>query len=111
MTIIKARYIDGYRIEAVFSNGIKKMIDFASVIQRAKGIVKKLEDVEFFKKFTLDPFTIDWNNEIGFDPQDLYEKVALTHKTFTRKERLSATIAASWQVIGRSLQSRNKTNT
>ena len=74
MTIIKARYIDGYRIEAVFSNGIKKMIDFASVIQRAKGIVKKLEDVEFFKKFTLDPFTIDWNNEIGFDPQDLYEK-------------------------------------
>ena len=50
------------------------MIDFAPVIQRAKGIVKKLEDVEFFKKFTLDPFTIDWNNEIGFDPQDLYEK-------------------------------------
>jgi hypothetical protein len=70
---VKARYIDGYRIEAVFSNGIKKMIDFAPVIQRAKGIVKKLEDVEFFKKFTLDPFTIDWNNEIGFDPQDLYE--------------------------------------
>lgn len=74
LTVIKARYIDGYRIEAVFSNGIKKMIDFAPVIQRAKGIVKKLEDVEFFKKFTLDPFTIDWNNEIGFDPQDLYEK-------------------------------------
>lgn len=74
MTIIKARYIDGYRIEAVFSNGIKKIIDFAPVIQRAKGIVKKLEDVEFFKNFTLDPFTIDWNNEIGFDPQDLYEK-------------------------------------
>ena len=74
MTIIKAQYIDGYRIETVFSNGIKKMIDFTPVIQRAKGIVKKLEDVEFFKKFTLDPFTIDWNNEIGFDPQDLYEK-------------------------------------
>ena len=69
LTVIKARYIDGYRIEAVFSNGIKKMIDFAPVIQRAKGIVKKLEDVEFFKKFTLDPFTIDWNNEmtIGYD--------------------------------------------
>ena len=45
LTVIKARYIDGYRIEAVFSNGIKKMIDFAPVIQRAKGIVKKLEDV------------------------------------------------------------------
>ena len=74
LTVTTARYIDGYRIEAVFSNGIKKMIDFAPVIQRAKGIVKKLKDVEFFKHFTLDPFTIDWNNEIGFDPQDLYEK-------------------------------------
>ena len=73
LTVTKASYIDGYRIEAVFSNGIKKMIDFTPVIQRAKGIVKKLEDVEFFKQFTLDPFTIDWNNEIGFDPQDLYE--------------------------------------
>ena len=60
LTVTTARYIDGYRIEAVFSNG--------------KGIVKKLKDVEFFKHFTLDPFTIDWNNEIGFDPQDLYEK-------------------------------------
>ena len=74
LTVIKARYIDGYRIEAVFSNGIKKMIDFAPVIKGAKGIVKKLEDVEFFKNFTLDPFTIDWNNEIGFDPRDLYER-------------------------------------
>jgi hypothetical protein len=73
LTVTTARYIDGYRIEAVFSNGIKKMIDFAPVIQRAKGIVKKLKDVEFFKNFTLDPFTIDWNNEIGFDPQDLYK--------------------------------------
>ena len=25
-------------------------------------------------KFTLDPFTVDWNNEIGFAPQYLYER-------------------------------------
>ena len=36
LTVTKARYIDGYRIEAVFINGIKKMIDFAPIIQRAR---------------------------------------------------------------------------
>lgn len=73
ITITKAKYVGGYSIEAVFSNGIKKLLDFTSIVNNAKGIVKKLADKEYFKNFTLDPFTIDWNNEIGFDPQDLYE--------------------------------------
>lgn len=73
ITITNAKYIDEYRIEAVFSNGIKKMLDFSPIIKEAKGVVKKLADITYFKNFTLDPFTIDWNNEIGFDPQDLYE--------------------------------------
>lgn len=41
ITITKAKYIDSYRIEAVFSNGIKKMLDFAAIVKNAKGIVKK----------------------------------------------------------------------
>lgn len=73
LTITQARYIDGYRIEAVFSNGVKKIIDFAPIIKEGKGIVSKLSNIEYFKNFTLDPFTIDWNDEIGFDPHDLYE--------------------------------------
>ena len=27
-----------------------------------------------FRNFTLDPFTVDWNNEIGFAPESLYER-------------------------------------
>lgn len=73
LTITQAKYAGGYRIEAVFSNGIRKMLDFSHIIGHSKGVVRKLADVEYFKNFTLDPFTIDWNNEIGFDPQDLYE--------------------------------------
>lgn len=73
LTITNAKYAGGYRIEAVFSNGIRKLLDFAPIIDGGKGIVKKLADLTYFKNFTLDPFTIDWNNEIGFDPQDLYE--------------------------------------
>ena len=33
---------------------------------------KLLENNEYFQHFTLDPFTIDWNNEIGFEPEFLY---------------------------------------
>ena len=29
---------------------------------------------EDFRNFTLDPFTVDWNNEIGFAPESLYER-------------------------------------
>lgn len=72
LTITEAHYAGGYRIEATFSNGIKKMLDFSPVIKSGKGIVKKLADLNYFKAFRLDPFTIDRNNEIGFDPQDLY---------------------------------------
>lgn len=73
LTIVKAKYLNEYKIEAVFSNGIKKILDFRDIINNGKGIIKKLQDKDYFMNFTLDPFTIDWNNEIGFDPQDLYE--------------------------------------
>lgn len=74
LTIIKAEYLDGYRIKAVFSNGVSKVIDFSSIIASGKGLCKKLADMNYFKSFQLDPFTIDWQNEIGFSPEYLYQK-------------------------------------
>ena len=38
-----------------------------------EGIGKKLQDLTYFKQFTLDPFSVDWNNEIGFAPEFLYD--------------------------------------
>lgn len=38
-----------------------------------EGIFQKLKDLAYFKNFTLDPWTVDWNNEIGFAPEYLYE--------------------------------------
>ena len=29
--------------------------------------------MNYFKNFRMDPFTVDWNNEIGFAPEFLYE--------------------------------------
>jgi hypothetical protein len=47
-------------------------VDFTPLMQ--KGICRKLQDLEYFKSFRLDPFTVDWNDEIGFAPRYLYER-------------------------------------
>lgn len=73
LTIVKAEYLDGYKIRAIFNNGECKVIDFASIISSGKGLCKKLADLNYFKSFNLDPFTIDWQNEIGFEPEYIYE--------------------------------------
>lgn len=39
-----------------------------------KEYAGKLKDIDYFKNFTIDPFTIDWNNEIGFATEFLYDK-------------------------------------
>ncbi|MBS7363439.1 MAG: DUF2442 domain-containing protein [Paludibacteraceae bacterium] len=69
LKIIKAEYIKDYILRVFFSNGAIKYVNFAPLSK--KGICCKLSDMTYFKNFTLDPFSIDWNNEIGFAPEYL----------------------------------------
>ena len=48
-----------------------RVFDFSTIYDR--GIMAKLKDTEYFKNFTLDGWTVDWNNEIGLAPEYLYE--------------------------------------
>lgn len=73
LTIVKAVYAGDYSIVAEFSNGETRLLDFSELVASGKGLCRLLADKNYFKNFTLDPFTIDWNNEIGFDPEFLYE--------------------------------------
>ena len=72
LTITHAEYVNDYVLRITFSNGEVRLVDFTPLMQ--KGICTKLQDLNYFKTFTLDPFTIDWNDEIGFDPKYLYER-------------------------------------
>lgn len=69
--IIKAKYLHDYILRLTFNNGEIRDCDFFPLAQ--KGICVKLQDIDFFRSFTIDPFTVDWNNEIGFAPEFLYE--------------------------------------
>ncbi|MBO5466483.1 MAG: DUF2442 domain-containing protein [Prevotella sp.] len=51
--------------------GEVRLVDFTPLMQT--GICRKLQDLDYFKSFRLDPFTVDWNDEIGFAPRYLYE--------------------------------------
>ena len=71
INIKSAKYVSDYILELTFNTGEVKRFDFSSLYN--EGICKKLQDQDYFKDFTLDGFTVDWNNEIGFAPEYLYE--------------------------------------
>lgn len=69
--ITSAKYVSDYILELTFDTGEVKIFDFSLLY--GSGIFTKLRDKEYFKNFTLDGFTVDWGNEIGFAPEYLYE--------------------------------------
>ena len=69
--VIAAEYISGYLLKLTFSNGDVRLFDFSQLYN--KGIFVKLQNPEYFKNYTLDGWTVDWNNEIGFAPEYLHE--------------------------------------
>ncbi len=71
LCVTEATYVHNYVLRLQFNNGAVRLFDFSTVYD--KGIFTKLKDLVYFKNFTLDPFTVDWNNEIGFAPEYLYE--------------------------------------
>ena len=69
--ITKAEYVKDHILRLTFKDGSVKLCDFLPLAQ--EGIFRKLKNLSYFKNFTLDPWTVDWNNEIGFAPEYLYE--------------------------------------
>jgi hypothetical protein len=73
--IVRAKYIEDYKIEFQFNNGIIKIIDLSSEIYGE--VFEPLRDVEYFKNFSLNPFTIEWENGADFAPEHLFRMVNL----------------------------------
>lgn len=72
LIIVNAEYVSNYTLRLTFNTGEVRLVDFTPLMQ--KGICRKLQNMDYFKSFKLDPFTVDWNNEIGFAPRYLYER-------------------------------------
>ena len=70
LEIVKADYIDGYRIELWFNNGKSKVIDFYDLLDGE--VYEALKDISNFKKFSIRFNTIEWENGADFAPEFLF---------------------------------------
>jgi hypothetical protein len=71
LKVTTAEYVRNYTLRLTFNTDEVLLVDITPLMQ--KGICRKLQDMDYFKSFRLDPFTVDWNDEIGFAPERLYE--------------------------------------
>lgn len=71
LKVTHADYVRDHVLRLSFNDGATKYVDFWPLAQ--KGICTKLQNLDYFRNYTLDPFTVDWSNEIGFAPEYLYE--------------------------------------
>lgn len=69
--IVNARYLEGYKLELHFNDGASKVVDLSNEIYGE--VFEPLKDIEYFKRFSLNPFTIEWENGADFSPEYLYE--------------------------------------
>ena len=69
--VVKADYLDGYKVKLLFNNGETKVVDLGSSLN---GIVfEPLKNLDYFKNFSIKFNTIEWENGADFAPEYLYE--------------------------------------
>lgn len=70
LEVIKAQYVNEYRIKLWFNNGEMRMVDLKDSLNGP--VFQPLKDLDFFKKFAIRFNTIEWPNEDDFAPEYLY---------------------------------------
>ena len=76
--ILKAHYVNQYKIYLVFSNHKEGIVDLKAVITKDhRPIFIELSNIEKFKKFKVEADTIVWENGMDLAPEFLYEKLEI----------------------------------
>ena len=69
--VIKAEYLDGYRLLLLFNNGERRIVDLSQSLNGP--VYAPLKDIDYFKHFSIKFNTIEWENGADFAPEYLYE--------------------------------------
>ena len=72
---VAAEYLGDYKLRISFADGQSGVVDFARYIRKG-GIFSKLENLENFKRFTVNQElgVITWDGEIDIAPETLYSE-------------------------------------
>ena len=69
--ITSAKHLNDFKIKISFNDGKVKTVNLENYLD--KPVFQPLKDKSYFKKFTLNPFTIEWENGADFAPEFLCE--------------------------------------
>ncbi len=72
ITVTAARYLFDYTLELTFSDDLQAEIDFTNWIKKYP-FFKPLENIYYFKSFSLDGWTVVWENGADIAPETLHE--------------------------------------
>ncbi len=77
VSIQKANYLGEYKIDFLFSDGVKQTIDFSRFLEKARNpMTKKYLDKMLFKSYSIEHGDILWNEyEMCFPVWDLHEGI------------------------------------
>ncbi|PSR52168.1 DUF2442 domain-containing protein [Adhaeribacter arboris] len=70
--VIKVEYIKDYELELYFNDGTSGIIDLKNNLN--KPVFEPLRNIQYFKNFKLNSWTITWENGADFAPEFLYEQ-------------------------------------
>jgi hypothetical protein len=70
--VIDAKYLTDFKIHLTFDNSEEKIADCSKWLDGE--IFEPLKDVNYFKSFIVDGWTISWKNGADIAPETLYEE-------------------------------------
>ena len=75
MRVKNVKYLSEYKLELLFSDDKKKIVDFENKLKEAKGIFLPLKNPDYFKLVSVDDchLSICWPNGADICPDVLYE--------------------------------------
>lgn len=71
LEVLRAEYVDGYRLRLHFNNGETRIADLSSSLRGE--VFVPLKDMDYFKRFSIKFNTVEWDNGADFAPEYLYE--------------------------------------
>lgn len=77
--MIAVRPLENYKLELIFADGAKGVLDWSERLKRAKpgGVFEPLKKPEYFAQVEVRAGTIRWPNGADICPDALYEQIEL----------------------------------
>jgi hypothetical protein len=95
--VVSAEHKGGYRIEVVFDDGRRGIVDLSSYPERG-GVFERFRDMQFFLSFRVNPElgVLAWGDEVDIAPETLYaEATGEPLPEWMTEDSTSATKAAA----------------